>query len=191
MELQDFVEKNMPDFEKYLRARKVFSTDELALIAAYYVLVEKEADERLKKLYFLVYYFREVFAKEEYQHPFYARLMFACAQNQYRLGDYANCVEQCLEGIQVTKYFRRTVMGGELCELMADAKGEMLKKEFAAAEEETSMMGGEREQRIRTILYDYECANALYRYCFGYKEEHKKELERKIAQWRAMTGQNL
>lgn len=61
-ELQDFMGKNMPDFEKYLQVRKVFSPDEIALIVSYDRLVEREIGKRLEKLYEIVYYFREVFA---------------------------------------------------------------------------------------------------------------------------------
>lgn len=191
-ELQDFVEKNMPDFEKCLQTRRALSPDELALIAAYDRLVEGEPQKRLKKLYSVVYYFREVYAKEEHWHPFYAGLMFACAQEQYALGDYMNCVEQCLEGIQVTEYFRSSIMGGELYELMADAEGEMLKRELAVErEKDTPVMGKKRGQWIQAILHNYESADKLYRYCWGYKDGHKKILERKVEQWKVMTEQNL
>ncbi len=186
-ELQDFIEKHMPDIEKSLWAREVFSPDELSLIAAYDRLVERKAEECLKKLYSVVYYFRETFAREEHQHPFYAELMFACAQELYRLGDYVNCVQQCMEGIKVTKYFRKSVVGGELYELMADASGEMLKKELT--EKKLYVPDKGVTEQIDAVLDDYLCADAQYSaFYFGYQDGHKEELERKMKGWRTMTG---
>lgn len=186
--LRDFVEKNMPDFEGCLRARKIFSPDEIALIVSYDRLVERETAGRLEKLYDIVYYFREVFAQEEHQHPFYAELMFAYAQDLYAVGDYMNCVEQCLEGIKVTKHFRKSVVGGELYELMSDAKTEMLKRELV--EKKLMLEDQGAAKQIIMILDGYQCADAQYRAFYsGYWDGHKKGLERKMEEWKTMIGQ--
>lgn len=114
--------------------------------------------------------------------------MFGYAQDLYAVGDYTNCVEQCMEGIKVTEYFRRSVVGGELYELMTDAKAEMLKKELTekkSVEVDQGVSG-----RIHMILDGYQCANAQYlAFYSGYRDGHKKEMERKMEEWKAMIGQ--
>ena len=206
--LREFVEKEMPDFEKRLRSGAVFSPSELALMAVYYQMTQKKPEECLRKLYYIVHYYETEFAKEKEKYMFYAELRLACAQCQYELGDYVNCIKQCKEGEKVAKYFRQSTASGEFREWMADAKGEILKKELAQ-DEKREFKGREiskeerrefykrqlredeeRKEQVGAILEDYQCANALYDcYYFGYQEEHKAKLERKMEEWRIMLSE--
>ena len=69
----------------------------------------------------------------EEQYPFYAMLMLIYAQCQYELGEYRGCVHQCREGLRVSVYSKFCKMGGELYELMADAKGKQMEEEIPEA----------------------------------------------------------
>ena len=206
---QEFMESEMPGFEERLLKGRAFAPDELALIAVYYQFIEEDTAKRLQKLYYVVYYYREEFTREQEKlQPFYAELMFACAQCQYELEDYVNCIEQCEEGIKVTKKTRICVMAGELYEWMADAKGKILEEEMdkerqrylreevrerkgpvlKEKREEISLFKGMgRRKQIDEILEDYGCADVLYdMYYSKYEDKYKEQLERKMERWKTM-----
>ncbi|MDE7212585.1 MAG: hypothetical protein K2O03_14230, partial [Lachnospiraceae bacterium] len=188
---QAFMEQEMPDFETRLLANKPYSLEELSLITVYYGLVEEDTAKRLKKLYCVAHCLREEFVQEEERlRSFYAELMLACAQCQYELGDYVNCIAQCEEGIKVTSRFRICVAGGELYECMADAKGKLLEEEMRRNEskEQWFVMGGEeRKKRMEAVLKDYMIADALYdSFYFGYRDGYKDICNRKAERWKSM-----
>jgi hypothetical protein len=190
---QEFMEREMPRFEERLLKGRVFAPDELALITVYYQFMEEDTAKRLQKLYYVVYYYREEFTKEQERlQPFYAELMFACTQCQYELGDYVNCIAQCEEGIKVTEKTRICAMAGELYEWMADTKGKILEEEMDKERrrylrEEVRKFwveDRERRQQIDEVLKDYRRANVLYKkYYNGYLNK-KEELEEKMERWR-------
>ena len=176
-----FAEKEIPFLEERLHSGKLLSPNELAFITSYYRFTIGDITEQVKKLYKVVNYFHEEFATMEEQYPFYAMLMLVYAQCQYELGEYRGCVHQCREGLRVSVYSKFCKMGGELYELMADAKGKQMEEEIP---EEL-----EREGRIKEILRDYMLADTLYSvFYYNYKGNYQKKVMEKVERWKIMIS---
>jgi len=172
-----FAAKKLPFLEERLHTRGLLSPDELAFITSYYQLTIKDTAERMKKLYPIVNYFQTEFATTKENYPFYAILMFAYAQCQYKLGEYKGCIRECEEGLRVTVSSRHCKTSGKLYELMADAKGKRM--------EEEGLEESEKERRVKEILQDYALADTLYSlYYHNYKGDYEKKLMKKIEKWK-------
>ena len=177
--LRRFMEENMAGFEERLLQHRLFSPEELALLSVYYDFTIENTAEKLKKLYFLIHYFRDEFSQEEKQYLFYADLILACAQCQYAMGEFQNCIRQCEKGLELTEYFHTCEATGELCELIADAKGELFAKEIVNAEERKPWAGD--------IFRCYMQADAVYdTFYFGYQDGYREKLREKAERWKTI-----
>lgn len=172
-----FAKGKLSFFEERLHTRGLLSPDELAFITSYYQLTIKDTAERMKKLYQIINYFQTEFATTKENYPFYAILMFAYAQCQYKLGEYKGCIRECEKGLRMIISSKHCKASGELYELMADAKGKQMEKE--------GLEESERRGKVREILRDYNLANTLYSiyYC-NYKGNYEQKLEEKIKKWK-------
>lgn len=174
--LHQFMENKMPNFEKRLLKDRLFSSEELSLIIAYYEYTLENINTRMKKLFLVIHYFKTNYAGQEKAFPFYSSLMLAYARCQYKSEEYAGCMEHCLEGLRVTNYYRCCHVTAELYELLADSSGKLLEPKLEHKSELTN--------EIQSILQNYSAAYSLYSTFYSeYQENHKKELQKKIEKW--------